>query len=165
MSIPIIGDLIREAGGVVRELIPDADKRMEIEVQLAELADRADEREAQLLLGQIEVNKAEAASGNAFVAGWRPFIGWVCGSALAYTWILAPVAKALFGLAELPVIAPDQIYPIVLAMLGIGGMRTYEKTKGVAGGKLGVPAHGASEILPENSTKKKKSKFNLDWLK
>ena len=131
--IPIIGDVIREVGETVRELIPDADKRMEIEVRLAEIAAQADARETQLLLGQIEVNKADASSGNLFQAGWRPFIGWTCGGALAYTWIVAPVMKAGFHLAELPIIDPSQIYPIVLAMLGVAGMRTFEKTIGVAG--------------------------------
>lgn len=129
--IPIIGDVIREVGETVRELIPDADKRMEIEVRLAEIASQADERETQLLLGQIEVNKADASSGNLFQAGWRPFIGWTCGSALAYTWIVAPIAQAIFHLTALPIIDPSQIYPIVLAMLGIGGMRSFEKFHGV----------------------------------
>lgn len=159
MSIPIIGDVIREVGGVIRELIPDADKRMEIEVRLAEIADQADERENLLLQGQIEVNKIEAASGNLFVAGWRPFIGWTCGSALAYTWIMAPIMKVMFKLTEIPIIAPDQIYPIVLAMLGIGGMRTFEKTRGLAGGQLGKPPR------TEANEPKKKTSLIPDWLK
>lgn len=168
MAIPILGDVIREVGGVIREIIPDADKRMELEVRLAELADQADAREDMLLQGQIEVNKVEAGSGNLFVAGWRPFIGWTSGVALAYTWIVAPAAKALFHLTELPIIPPDQIYPIVLAMLGIGAQRTYEKVKGVAGGKLGSPAHSQSAPESSNPSVKKKStldKIIPDWLK
>jgi hypothetical protein len=133
-DVPILGDLIHEVGETVRELIPDADKRMQVEVQLAELADKAEARETELLQGQIETNKIEAGSGNLFVAGWRPFIGWTSGLALAYTWIVAPIAKSLFQLTELPIIDPSQIYPIVFAMLGIAGMRTYEKKIGVAAG-------------------------------
>ena len=129
--IPIIGDLIREVGETARELIPDGDKKLEVGVRLAEIADQADERETQLLLGQLEVNKADAQSGNMFQAGWRPFIGWTCGSALAYTWIVAPIAQAIFHLAALAIIDPSQIYPVVLAMLGIGGMRSFEKFHGV----------------------------------
>lgn len=159
MSLPIIGDVIREVGGVIRELIPDADKRMEIEVRLAEIADQADERENLLLQGQIEVNKIEAASGNLFVAGWRPGIGWVGVIALGYTWVIGPMAKAIFGLAELPVIDPDQIYPIILALLGIGGMRTYEKKFGLAGGQLGKPPR------TEANEPKKKTSLIPDWLK
>jgi hypothetical protein len=135
--IPVLGDIIHEVGETVRKVIPDADKRMDIEVQLAQLSDAAEARETALLAAQVGVNRQEAASGNIFIAGWRPFIGWTCGTALAYTWIVAPVAKTLFHLAELPIIQPDQIYPIVLAMLGIGGMRTYEKVRGVATGVLG----------------------------
>lgn len=125
VSVPFVGDIIREVGETVREAIPDADKRLEIESQLQTL-------EYQLLQGQLEVNKQEAASSSLFVAGWRPFIGWTCGAALAYTWILAPVMKVMFKLVELPVIDPSQIFPIVTAMLGVAGMRTYEKVKGVA---------------------------------
>lgn len=125
VSIPFVGDIIREVGETVREAIPDADKRLEIESQLETL-------ELQLLQGQLEVNKQEAASSSLFVAGWRPFIGWTCGAALAYTWIMAPVMKVMFKLVELPVIDPTQIFPIVTAMLGVAGMRTYEKVKGVA---------------------------------
>lgn len=145
--IPIIGDVIREVGETVRELIPDADKKLEIGVRLAEIADQADARETQLLLGQIEVNKADAASGNLFQAGWRPFIGWTCGGALAYTWIVAPIMKAGFHLTELPIIDPSQIYPIVLAMLGVAGMRTFEKAVGVAGGVPDQPT--VSSPLPK----------------
>lgn len=142
MTLPILGDVIREVGATVRELIPDADKRLEVDYQLAELADKAEARENELLQGQIEVNKIEAGSSNLFVAGWRPFIGWVCGGSLAYTWMMAPIGKQIFKLTELPIIDPSQIYPIVLAMLGVAGMRTYEKSKGVAtsiGGKIHTP--------------------------
>jgi hypothetical protein len=125
VSIPFVGDIIKEVGETVRQAIPDADKRMEIEAQLQTL-------EYELLQGQLEVNKQEAASASLFVAGWRPFIGWTCGGALAYTWIVAPVMKVTFKLVELPIIDPSQIYPIVTAMLGVAGMRTYEKVKGVA---------------------------------
>ena len=125
VNIPFVGDIIREVGETVREAIPDADKRLEVESQLQTL-------EYQLLQGQLEVNKQEAASSSLFVAGWRPFIGWTCGAALAYTWILAPIMKVTFRLVELPVIDPSQIFPIVTAMLGVAGMRTYEKVKGAA---------------------------------
>lgn len=156
LNVPILGDIIREAGGVLRELVPDADKRMELELRLAELAQRAEERETSLLLAQTEINKTEAASSNLFVAGWRPFIGWVCGGSLAYTWVLAPILKTLFHLQELPIIPPDQIYPIVLAMLGIAGMRSFEKTKGVAtsiGGVVHTPKVPVAAEVPQTREK------------
>jgi hypothetical protein len=132
VSVPIIGDIIKEVGETVRQAIPDADKRLDVETRLAELADQAAARETELLMGQLEVNKVEAASSSLFVAGWRPFIGWTCGGALAYTWVLAPMMKVVFRLTELPIIDPSQIFPIVTAMLGVAGMRTYEKVKRVA---------------------------------
>ena len=133
----IFGDVIREIGNTVREFIPDADKRAEVELKFAELADRADQRETDLLLGQIEINKEEAKHSNIFVAGWRPFIGWTSGFALAYTWMVAPLlqwlAQFFFEKAILlPALSPESIFPIVFAMLGIAGLRTYEKSQGIA---------------------------------
>lgn len=164
MGIPILGDVIREVGGVVRELIPDADKRMELEVRLAELADQADAREDALLRAQVDVNKTEAGSGNLFVAGWRPFIGWSSGAAFAYAAILAPILKALFHLPELPSVPMEEIYPVLYAMLGVAGLRTVEKFGGVAGGKLGPPSHGA-EKPPKADQKSKLTKILPSWLK
>lgn len=143
MTVPFIGDIIEQVGGLARELIPDADKKLELDFKLKELKVQAELRESELLQGQLEVNKVEAAHSNLFVAGWRPFIGWVSGYALAHTWIVAPMVKfgaTLFGHdIDLPALPPDSIFPVVMAMLGIGGMRTVEKVQGVAtsmGGKV-----------------------------
>jgi hypothetical protein len=137
---PILGDLIKSATDLAGKFIPDADKRLEFELELQKLADQAAVREQELLQGQIEIDKIEAASENLFVAGWRPFIGWTCGASLAYTWMIAPIAKAVFHLTELPVIDPSQIYPIVTAMLGIAGLRSFEKYNGVPSGVTQAPA-------------------------
>jgi hypothetical protein len=89
-----------------------------------------------LVQGQMDINKAEAASSSAFVARWRPFIGWVCGAGCAWNWIGLPVAS--FGLSMLGykvgVYPADlsEMMPLLLGMLGIGGLRTIEKVKGVA---------------------------------
>lgn len=85
---------------------------------------------------QVEVNKIEAASSSLFVAGWRPFIGWVCGAAIAYTYIAYPIllwALALnsYETQNVPKLETDALYQLVLAMLGLGTMRTFEKVKGV----------------------------------
>lgn len=85
--------------------------------------------------GQVEINKLEAQNSQIFVAGWRPFIGWVCGAALLYTYVLSPFIA--WGLvlwapsAPLPVVPTDNLFELVLAMLGLGGLRTFEKVKGV----------------------------------
>ena len=89
-----------------------------------------------LVQGQMDVNKAEAASPNAFTSGWRPAIGWVCGLALLFQYILRPMLM-WFGVIAghqwppLPGI-DDKLWQLMLGLLGLGGLRTFEKTKGVA---------------------------------
>jgi len=94
----------------------------------------------QMDLAQLEVNKAEAANSSVFVAGWRPFIGWVCGAALAYNYILLPLAvyaasfmseAAVTRLLNAPKL-DENLWVLLGSMLGLGGLRTLEKVKGVA---------------------------------
>ncbi len=85
---------------------------------------------------QIELNKIEAQHKSLFVSGWRPFVGWVCGSALAYHFILRDLVFWFldtmgFRVAPLPEIELGQLISILLAMLGMSGYRTYEKIKKV----------------------------------
>ena len=114
------------AGTVINKIWPDKS-----EAERAQLA-----AAVQIVQGQLEVNKAEASSSSAFVAGWRPFIGWVCGMGCAWNWIGLPVAK--FGLAmyghplELDPADLSEMMPLLLGMLGLGGLRSFEKVKGVA---------------------------------
>ncbi|WP_064967058.1 3TM-type holin [Tenacibaculum ovolyticum] len=82
-------------------------------------------------LKQMEVNIQEAKHESVFVAGWRPFIGWVCGSALAYQFILRDLISLIFELKDLPQIELTHLVGILLAMLGMGGLRSYEKLKKV----------------------------------
>lgn len=90
----------------------------------------------QIIQAQTDINKAEAANPSVFVAGWRPFIGWVCGAACAWNWVGLPVA--LFGAAyfgkNLAIRPADigEMMPVLIGMLGLGGLRTTEKIKGVA---------------------------------
>jgi hypothetical protein len=114
-------------GGVIDRLWPNKTEREKAELQAAML----------VVQGQLEVNKVEAASSSVFVAGWRPFIGWVCGAACAWNWIGLPVAKALllaFGGPVLDLSPADltEMLPVLMGMLGLAGYRTFEKTKGVA---------------------------------
>jgi hypothetical protein len=89
-----------------------------------------------LVQGQMDVNRAEAASPNAFTSGWRPAIGWVCGLALLFQYILRPLLM-WYGVITghqwppLPGI-DDNLWQLMLGLLGLGGLRTFEKTKGVA---------------------------------
>ena len=131
--VPIVTALLPALGTLIDRLIPDraaADKaKAEMELQLVNAANQA-------ALAQVEVNKIEAGHSSVFVAGWRPSIGWVCAAGLAWAFVLAPVASwALLVLgvkAELPAIQFDHLFELVLAMLGIGGLRTFEKLRGVA---------------------------------
>lgn len=89
-----------------------------------------------LVQGQIAINQAEASNPSVFVSGWRPAIGWVCGAACAWNWV--GLKMALFAAAYLGhplVLQPADIgemMPVLLGMLGLGGLRTYEKVSGVA---------------------------------
>ena len=104
--------------------------------------DKTEQEKAQLaaalslVQGQLDINKAEAASPNVFTSGWRPFIGWTCGTACAWNWIGLPVAMFAasylghplqFSAANL-----SEMWPLLMGMLGLGGLRTFEKVKGVA---------------------------------
>lgn len=89
-----------------------------------------------IIQGQLDVNKEEAKNPSVFVSGWRPFIGWVCGSACAWNWIGLPVAvflaKVLGYTVELHPADLMEMMPILMGMLGLGGLRTVEKIQGVA---------------------------------
>jgi hypothetical protein len=95
------------------------------------------EKHAQeLAKGQLEINKAEASHKSIFVAGWRPFIGWTCGIALAWHFVLQPLIMFLsvlfgFALPELPAFDMGSLMTVLMGMLGLGGLRTYEKQKGL----------------------------------
>jgi len=124
-----IDDAIAAGLKVIDKFVPDPAAKAKAEAELrADLmaSDRA----------QMEVNKAEAASGSVFVAGWRPAIGWVCAAAVAYTYLLVPVGMWLSFLVGKPIAKPPvldaNLWELMFAMLGLGGLRTFEKIKGVA---------------------------------
>ena len=131
--IPIVTALLPALGTLIDRLIPDraaAERaKAEMEQQLVTAANQA-------ALAQVEVNKIEAAHSSVFVAGWRPSIGWVCAAGLAWAFVLAPIASwalVVLGIkADLPAIHTDYLLELVLAMLGIGGLRTFEKLRGVS---------------------------------
>jgi hypothetical protein len=83
----------------------------------------------ELVKVQSEINKMEAQHRSVFVAGWRPFIGWICGVALLYNFIIRDVIAWFSPDAIPPAIQMDQLITILLGMLGLGGLRTFEKIK------------------------------------
>jgi hypothetical protein len=135
MGIPILGDIIGFAKDLVSEVVVDKDKKNELNFKLQELADRADERFHQELMGQIEVNKVEAAHPSVFVAGWRPAVGWISAVGLGWQFVLSPLAETVakwFGwTGQMPVVDTESLMMLVLGMLGIGAQRSFDKYKGV----------------------------------
>ena len=133
MSIDPISSIFDLGKSVVERIWPDANKRAEEMRKLEELKQGGElaklDAHVKLLVGQLEINKIEAASKSLFIAGWRPFIGWTCGLGLAYNVILSPFLDIWF---DIPKVDVSALYPVLMGMLGIGGMRTVEKIKGVA---------------------------------
>ena len=133
MSLDPLTSIFDLGKSVVERIWPDANKRAEEMRKLEELKQGGElaklDAHVKLLVGQLEINKVEAASKSLFVAGWRPFIGWICGLGLAYNVILSPFLDIWF---DIPKVDVSALYPVLMGMLGIGGMRTVEKIKGVA---------------------------------
>jgi hypothetical protein len=118
---------------VVSRIWPD---KTEQEKEQFTLAIQQELDKTQLLTGQMSTNAAEGASGNMFVAGWRPAVGWIC--ALAFGWMYFVQPMFLFAVAatghpvpSLPHLDIGEMMPILLGMLGLGGLRTYEKVNGI----------------------------------
>ena len=124
----MIEKLIQPVSEILDKFVADKDLKIKLQHELNQEIHKAN-------LAQLEVNKVEAAHKNVFVAGWRPFTGWVCASALAYHFILEPII--VFGLAlnniqlTLPQFDMGSLLTVLMGMLGLGGLRTFEKTKGI----------------------------------
>jgi hypothetical protein len=125
--------LIGPVTGLLDKFIEDKDQKAKLAHEIATMAEKHGHEAA---MAQVDVNKAEAQHRSIFVAGWRPFIGWTCGVALAYHFILNPVilfgaSVAGFELPDLPEFDMQSLMTVLLGMLGLGGMRTFEKAKGL----------------------------------
>ena len=136
--------LLSEGLGIIRKLVPDKDlaKKLEAEFELFFTG-----RVFEVVMGQLRINEKEAEHSSIFVAGWRPFIGWVCGTALVWNFIAQPLMVwGLFAFnPDLMVLDPEtgaqrplppeleigELVTILLGMLGLSGMRTYEKRVGI----------------------------------
>ena len=142
----ILTDLIGGGASGIGTLLTDAreaitGKKIVDPTELAKIDEQLAALQNGLTNGQLKINAAEAASTNWFVAGWRPFVGWVCGATFAYHFVLFPVIKtcaymwgsqhAITELGLLPSFDLSTMMPVLLGMLGLGGMRSYEKKNGV----------------------------------
>ncbi len=140
-SILGIGRIIDGVGKVVDDLATSDEERLKIALEEKHI-------EADLIESQLEINKAEAQHDSVFVAGWRPFIGWVGGVALGYQFILYPLMTWLWTILQAknllpldikppPVLAAEELWVLLSGMLGIAGLRSFDKFKGTQTTQLG----------------------------
>lgn len=129
--LPLIGEIINK-------VIPDKEKQAEAQLKLVELQQSGDLKELEAAVQrdveQIALNKVEAQSPSFFKSAWRPFIGWTCGVGFAYAVIIYPVmtwVAVVFNVSPPPNIEADILFPVMMGLLGLGGMRSFEKFKGI----------------------------------
>ena len=129
----LLDNLIQPVSQILDKAIPDQDLKRKLSHEIATMSEK---HAQELALAQIKVNAAEAASGSLFKGGWRPCIGWICGVAFGYHFVLQPIIifiVALIGMniPDLPEFDMGTLLTVLGGMLGIGGLRTYEKQKGL----------------------------------
>lgn len=125
--------LVQPIASLLDKFIPDADERNRLAHEISTMAER---HAHELAKAQIEVNKEEAQHASMFVSGWRPAVGWVCVTGMAFNFVVVPLgnfACTLYGMDTLlPPLDISEMMPVLMGMLGLGAMRSYEKSKGVA---------------------------------
>lgn len=140
MDLTGFGAVFDFASKVIDKIFPDPEKKAAAQLELLKLQQTGELAQlaavTDLAKGQLSVNQAEAGNQSLFVSGWRPFVGWVCGAGLAYSAILEPVARFIasvkFGYTgTFPPIDTTITMQILMGMLGLGAMRSYDKKNGV----------------------------------
>jgi len=132
--------LIDPLSRLIDKLIPDAAAREQVKAELLKAERESDLEELRLAIAadqsQAVINQTEAASSDIFVAGWRPFIGWVCGVAFAYHFVLQPLLVFAIlnagGEVKLPQFDMEALFTVLMGMLGLGSLRTLEKIKNIS---------------------------------
>ena len=129
----MLDKLILPISKLLDKVIPDADERYRLANEISTLATR---QAHEIAKAQIEVNKSESQSGSLFIGGWRPATGWVCVLGFSINFLVIPLTNLYLSVTANPLLVPtldvSQMMPVLLGMLGLGGMRTVEKTKNVA---------------------------------
>lgn len=133
MAFDPVSALLDIGSKVIDRVWPDPAQAAAAKLELFKLQQSG---ELAQIAGQMDVNKAEAANPNVFVSGWRPFIGWVCGLGFGVQFVFGPLAEwgsTLYGHpVKFPPMDTGTMMPLLLGMLGLGGLRTAEKIQGVA---------------------------------
>lgn len=131
--LDLLGKLVDPVSNVLDKVVEDKDQKARLAHEIATMAER---HAQELAKGQIDINKEEAKSRNIFIAGWRPFVGWTCGLALFWHFLGLPVTLFITGWFNLqhpplPEFDMNSLMTVLLGMLGLGGMRSFEKFKGL----------------------------------
>ena len=125
--------LIGPVSSLLEKFIPDKDLRSKLSHEIATMAEKNAHEQ---IKAQLEINKTEAQHNSLFVSGWRPAVGWTCCLGMAANFLIIPMPNFALALAlsniSIPLIDLETMLPVLLGMLGLGGMRSYEKSKGVA---------------------------------
>jgi len=133
LSLGIVKELIGPVTGLLDKFIEDKDQKNALAHEIATLAQKEAHKNAAL---QLEVNKIEAAHASIFVSGWRPALGWVCTMGMFGNFITIPFSNFVLALIGYDIVIPlvqlETMMPVLMGMLGLGAMRSYEKTKQVA---------------------------------
>lgn len=140
MDITGLGAIFDFGKAIIDRFVPDPAAKMKATMDLAVLQQQGElaklAQETGLAQGQIDLNKVEASNTSLFISGWRPFVGWTCGSGLAFQFLLAPLLTWSMALIGKPVVFPtldlSTLLTLLFGLLGLGGMRTFEKLNGVA---------------------------------
>jgi hypothetical protein len=122
-QVLLIKDLIAPVTKLLDKWIPDADTKQKLAHEISTMSDKYAQK---LALAQIEVNREEA-KGNWFQAGWRPATGWVCVAGFAVNFLISPLASAIG--VTIPQADTSVMLPVLMGMLGLGTLRSYEKVK------------------------------------
>lgn len=132
-----IAALLPILGSVLDKVFPDANAAADAKLKVMEMAQKGElaalDADVKLAMGQLEVNKAEAASGNKYASSWRPTIGYICAAGLGYNFLVYPMfcwgAALWFPEVTPPVLVTDSLMELVIGMLGLAGLRTFEKVR------------------------------------
>ena len=126
----ILDALIGPVTGLLDKFIEDKDQKAALAHEIATMSQKYAQEIAQ---GQMAINQVESAHKSLFVSGWRPATGWVCVLGMAGNFLVIPFTNFVMALLDVPVVVPliplDTMLPVLLGMLGLGGLRTFEKTR------------------------------------
>lgn len=125
--------LIGPVSSLLEKFIPDKDLRSKLSHEIATMAEKNAHEQ---IKAQLDINKTEAQHNSLFVSGWRPAVGWTCCLGMAANFLIIPMTNFALALASsnitIPLIDLETMLPVLLGMLGLGGMRSFEKSKGVS---------------------------------